>query len=84
MNSQDPDGDSATSRHGRARSCPAAGSEDLRQVPEHDPGVVPGGLEPVVAAVGGDRLDGDQQARLSGDAGGQPPGSVSPWRPILA
>ena len=58
------------------RSRPPAGGTgtrgvpDLGQVPEHHPGVVAGGLTPVVTRVGADRLDGDDQVPLPGDSGG--------------
>ena len=47
---------------------------DLGQVPELDPGIVAFGFEPVVAGVGGDRVDGDDQVR-PGSRGAEPPGS---------
>jgi hypothetical protein len=57
---------------------------DLGQVPQPDPGVVAAGLIPVVAGVGGDRVDRDDQVR-SGSGGAQPPGAVSaPGRAVPA
>ena len=51
----------------------ACGVPDLGQVPELDPGIMPGGLEPVIALRGIDRIEPDQQVRpASRDA--QPPG----------
>src|SRR5208282_4115239 len=47
------------------------------QVPELDAGVVTGGLEPVITGVDGDRVDREEQVRLSRDPGAEPPGSVS-------
>src|SRR5260370_40145968 len=61
----------------------AGGVPDLGQVPQPGPGVVAGGLEPVVAVLGGDRVDDDQQVRLPWDAGGQPPGPVAAGRAVL-
>ena len=46
---------------------------DLGQVPQHDPGIMPAGLPPVVAVPGGDRADLDEQVLLPG---GEPPGAV--------
>ena len=54
----------------------AGGVPDLGQVPEPDPGVVTFGLESVVAGVGGDRVDRDDQAG-PGSGGAQPPGAIS-------
>jgi hypothetical protein len=51
----------------------AGGVPDLGQVPQHDPGVVAPALEPVVARVGAQRVQGDDQVR-SGSGGAQPPG----------
>ena len=51
----------------------AGGVPDLGQVPQRDPGIVAAGLVPVVAGVGGDRVDRDDQVR-SGSGGAQPPG----------
>jgi hypothetical protein len=56
---------------------------DLGQVPEHDPRIVAGRLEPVIAILGGDRVHGDDQIRLPGGAGGQPPGPVPAGRAVL-
>jgi hypothetical protein len=61
---------------------PAAGSgacgvPDLGQVPEPDPGIMPAGLVPVITRISGDRLERDDQVRLSGGSGGQPPGAPS-------
>jgi len=60
------------------------GVPDLGQVPQLDPRVMTAGLEPVVARVQGDRVQGDQQVPLAGQAGGQPPGPVPAGRPVLA
>jgi hypothetical protein len=57
---------------------------DLGQVPELDARVVAGGLKPVVARLGGDRVEGDDQVPLSRHAGGEPPGPEFPWRPVLS
>ena len=59
------------------------GVPDLGQVPQPDPGVVAAGLVPVVAGVGGDRVDRDDQVR-SGSGGAQPPGAVPAGRAVLA
>jgi hypothetical protein len=54
---------------------PAAGRSgtgsvpDLGQVPELDPRVMTAGLEPVITGVLGDRVQRDDQVRLSGDPG---------------
>ena len=61
----------------------AGGVPDLGQVPELDPGVVAFGFVLVVAGVGGDRVDGDDQVRAV-SRGGQPPGSVPAGRPVPA
>src|SRR5256885_3282451 len=46
---------------------------DLGQVPQPAPGIMPLGLEPVIAVLRGDRIEADQQVRPApGDA--QPPG----------
>jgi hypothetical protein len=73
-----------TGRGPAAHRAGAGGMPDLGQVPQLDPGVVAGGLEPVVAGVQGDRVDRDEQGQLAGDAGGQPPGAVSARRAGLA
>src|ERR1700678_2369314 len=62
----------------------AGGVPDLGQVPELDPRVVAGSLEPVIAGIGGDRVDADDQVRLPGDPGAQPPPAVPAGRPVLA
>src|SRR6185503_19601234 len=55
----------------------------LDQVPQPDPGIVAAGLVPVVAGVGGQRLQGDDQAGpVAG--GAQPPGPVPAGRPVPA
>src|SRR5690349_12736415 len=54
----------------------AGGVPDLGQVPEPGPGIVTFGLESVVARVGGDRVDGDDEVR-AGAGGAQPPGAIS-------
>jgi hypothetical protein len=46
---------------------------DLGEVAEQDAGIVAGGLESVIALLGGDRVQGDDQVRLPRGAGGQPP-----------
>src|SRR5580693_3131337 len=53
---------------------------DLRQVPEHHPGIMAPGLPPVIAVPGGDRADLDEQVLLPG---GEPPGAVPAGRPGL-
>src|SRR4029077_17260315 len=61
----------------------AGGVPDLGQVPQLDPRIMTLGFEPVVARVGGDRVDGDDQVRaVSRDA--EPPGSVPAGRPAAA
>ena len=67
---------------GPAADRPGAGGvPDLGQVPELDPGIVASGLEPVVAVLGGDRVQGDDQVGpVSG--GGQPPGAVAAGRAV--
>ena len=70
-------------------SRPAAGRPGTRrvpylgQVPELDPGIMAPGLEPVVAVFGGDGVERDDQVRLPGCSGGQPPAPVSARRPRL-
>ena len=61
----------------------AGGVPDLGQVPEPGPGVVTFGLESVVAGVGGDRVQGDDQAG-PGSGGAQPPGAIAAGRPVPA
>ena len=56
---------------------------DLGQVPELDPRIMTVGFVPVVAGVGGDRVDGEDQVR-AGPRGGQPPGAVPAGRPVPA
>src|SRR6202167_6835848 len=63
---------------GRASSVPDPG-----QVPQHDPRIVGGCLEPVIAVLGGDRMHGDDQGRLARSAGGQPPAAVPARRAML-
>src|SRR5580692_4873754 len=53
---------------------------DLRQVPEHHPGIMPPGLPPVITVPGRQRPDLDQH--LPGP-GGEPPGAVPAGRPAL-
>jgi hypothetical protein len=61
----------------------AGGVPDLGQVPELDPGIMTPGLVPVVAVLGGDGVEGDDQVRpVSG--GAQLPGAVAAGRPGLA
>src|SRR5690349_19569511 len=49
---------------------------DLGQVPQLDPGIMALGLEPVIALLRGDRIEGDQQIRpVAGNA--EPPGPLS-------
>src|SRR5271170_4861100 len=62
----------------------AGGMPDLGQVPELDPRVVAGGFEPVVAGIGGDRVDADEQVGLAGDPGAQPPFAVSAGWSVLS
>src|SRR5580692_4613920 len=50
---------------------------DLRQVPEHHPGIMPPGLPPVITLPGRQRPDLDQQLP---DPGGEPPGAVPAGR----
>ena len=61
----------------------AGGVPDLDQVLERDPGVVAAGLVPVVAGVGGQGLQGDDQVRAAA-GGAQPPGAVPAGRPVPA
>ena len=56
---------------------------DLGQVPQPGPGIVAAGLIPVVAGVGGDRVDRDDQVR-SGSGGAQPPCAVPARRAVPA
>ena len=61
----------------------AGGVPDLGQVPEPDPGIVAPGFVPVLAVVGVQGVDRDDQVRpAAGDA--QPPGAVSAGRPVPA
>jgi tetratricopeptide (TPR) repeat protein len=62
----------------------AGGVPDLGQVPQLDPRIMTRSLEPVVACLQGDRVQRDQQVRMAGQAGGQPPGPVPAGRPVLA
>ena len=57
---------------------------DLGQVPQFAAGVMPGGLEPVITAPGGDRVHRECQVPLPGNPGGEPPGSVPARRPVPA
>src|SRR5712691_8510620 len=69
---------------GPAAGRPGAGGvPDLGQVPQLDPGIVAPGLEPVIAVAGGDRVEGDEQVRLSAGPGAQLPGAVTAGRPML-
>ena len=61
----------------------AGGVPDLGQVPQPDPGIVAAGFVPVVAGVGGDRVDRDDQVR-SGSGGAQPPGAIAVGRAVPA
>ena len=61
----------------------AGGVPDLGQVPELDPGIVAVGFVPVVAGVGGQRVQGDDQVRPAA-RGAQPPGAVPAGRPVPA
>ena len=47
----------------RQTGAGAGGVPDLGQVPQPDPGVVAAGFVPVVAGVGGERVEGDDQVR---------------------
>src|SRR6516225_5255234 len=61
----------------------AAGVPNLRQVPQFDPGVAAPVFVPVVARVGGERVDRDYQVRPAArDA--QPPAAVPAGRPVPA
>src|SRR3984885_13087265 len=62
----------------------ASGVPDLGEVAEQDAGVVAGGLESVITLVGGDRVQGDDQVRLPGNASGEPPAAVAAGRTVLA
>src|SRR5205823_2653435 len=61
----------------------AGGVPDLGQVPQLGAGVVTFGFVPVVAGVGGESAQGDDQAG-SGAGGAQPPGAVSAGRAVPA
>ena len=61
----------------------AGGVPDLGQVPQLDPGIVAAAFEPVLAGVGGQRVDGDDQVRAV-SRGAQPPGAVPAGRPVPA
>src|SRR6185437_1424905 len=61
----------------------AGGVPDLRQVPEPGPGVVAAGLVLVLARVGVQGVDRDDQVRPV-TRGGQPPGAVSAGRAVPA
>ena len=61
----------------------ACGVPDLGQVPQQDPGIMALGLMPVITFPGGDRPDRQEQVRLTGNPGGEPPGAVSCGRPGL-
>ena len=56
---------------------------DLGQMPQPDPGVMPPGLETMLARVGADGVEGDDQVR-AGPGGAQPPGAVPSGRSIPA
>src|SRR5439155_20205115 len=56
---------------------------DLGQVPQPDPGVVAAGLVLVLARVGVQGVDRDDQVRPAA-GGGQPPGAVSAGWPVPA
>ena len=68
------------------RGRPAAGRPgarrvpDLGQMPQLDPGIMPSCREPVVAVLGGDRVQRDDQVPLPGGPGRQPPAAVSARR----
>ena len=66
-----------------ADGADAGGVPDLGQVPQLDAGVVAAGLMAVVAGVGGDRVDRDDQVR-PGSGGVQPPGAVPARRAVPA
>ncbi len=53
----------------------AGGVPDLGQVPELDPGIVARGLEPVIAVLGGDGVQRDEQVRLPAGPGAELPGA---------
>ena len=61
----------------------AGGVPDLGQVPQLDPGIVAAGLVPVVAGLGGQGVEGDDQVRPV-PGGAQPPGAVAAGRPVPA
>ena len=61
----------------------AGGVPDLEQVLESDAGVVALGLVPVVAGVGDQGLEGDDQV-WPGSGGAQPPGAVAAGRAAAA
>src|SRR5581483_5329803 len=46
-----------------------------------DPGVMPGGLVPVVAVPLKKQVDGEDPGPLAGDPGGEPPGAIAAGRP---
>ena len=52
-------------------------------MPELDPGIMAPGLEPVIAVLGGDRVQRDQQVRPA-SRGAQLPAAVAAGRPVLA
>src|SRR5207344_1752241 len=59
------------------------GMPDLGQVSELDARIVTAAFKPVVAVLGGQRVEGDQQVRpVTG--GVQPPGTVAAGRPVPA
>jgi hypothetical protein len=59
-----------------AHGSGAGGVPDLGQVPQHDSGVMPPGLVPVITLAHGERLERDDQIWLPRESGGQPPGAV--------
>ena len=56
---------------------------DPGQVPQQDPRIVAGRLEPMIAMLGGDRMHGDDQARLPRSPAAQPPDAIPARRPLL-
>src|SRR5690242_21528070 len=66
-----------------AHRAGAGGVPHLDQVLQPDPGVVPAGPVPVVAGVGSQGFQGDDQAG-PGAGGAQPPGAVAAGRAVPA
>src|SRR5262249_19246635 len=66
-----------------AERAGTGGVPDLGQVPQPGRGIVAAGLVPVVAGVGVQRLQGDDQVR-SGSGDPEPPGAVAAGRAVPA